>query len=113
MAWAIGKILLSAVVISFTSWLANKKPALAGFIVALPLSTLLVLFLNHSQFHDTAKSVQFARSIFFAIPLSLTFFLPFLFAERLKLGFWGLYLTGITLLIAAYFVHKNIFQKFL
>ena len=35
MFWPIVKILISACVISFASWLSNKKPELAGFIIAL------------------------------------------------------------------------------
>ena len=74
MSWAIGKVILAAVVISFASWLANKKPGVAGFIIALPLATILALLFNYTQFQDTEKSVQFARSVFLSIPLSLTFF---------------------------------------
>jgi len=32
------KILISALLIAFASWLAGKKPVLAGFIIALPSS---------------------------------------------------------------------------
>jgi hypothetical protein len=35
------KILLAASVIGYASWLSDKKPVLAGFIVALPLVSIL------------------------------------------------------------------------
>ena len=35
------KLAIAAGVISFSSWLSGKKPELAGFIMALPIATLL------------------------------------------------------------------------
>lgn len=109
------KIAIAACVISFASWLSNKRPELAGFIIALPLSTLLALFFSYSQYQDAASSVKFAKSIFAAIPMSLLFFVPFLLADRLKLfdllgGFWGLYAAGVALIAAGYFAHGLILK---
>ena len=112
MIFTVFKIFFSAGVIALSSWLSGKKPELAGFIIALPLMTLLVLPFSHAEYHDTEASVQFARSIFTAIPLSLLFFLPFLFATRLQWGFWPLYLTGAALLVAGYFAHRTIMHWF-
>lgn len=109
MGWAIGKVLIASVVISVSSSLAAKRPALAGFLVALPLSSLLALALGYVEVGDTARAAAFARSIFWAVPLTLTFFVPFLFAERLKLPFWGLYALGLVLLTASYFLHRRLF----
>ncbi|MBU6475806.1 MAG: hypothetical protein KGL10_03525 [Alphaproteobacteria bacterium] len=106
------KTILAAAIISFTSWLSDKKPDLAGFIVALPLTTLLTLLFSYAEYHDSAASVRFARSIFFAVPLSLLFFVPFLLANRLHIGFWGLYAAGIALLVFGYFAHKFILNMF-
>ena len=36
-------VLISATAISFASWLSGRSPALAGFPVAMPLATLIVL----------------------------------------------------------------------
>lgn len=105
------KIAISACVIAFASWLSNKKPDLAGFIIALPLSTMLVLAFSYGQFHDPAASVRFAKSIFIAIPLSLLFFVPFLLADKLNIGFWGIYAAGVALVIAGYFIHGFILRQ--
>lgn len=101
---------LTSVVVSLTVWLSREKPALAGFIVALPITTLLVLPLSHSQFENPENSVLFARSIFVAVPLSLLFFLPFLFSKLLRWGFWPCYLSGIVLLVLGYFAHRWFFS---
>ena len=99
-------IVVSAVVISFASWLSGRFPALAGFMVALPLASLLVLPLSYREHADAAASILFAKSIFVAIPISLTFFLPFLFSERLGLSFWQAYGLGCAALPLGFFVHR-------
>ncbi len=106
MLFATFKVLASAFIIAFASWLSGKKPELAGFIAALPLLTLLVLPFSYIEYQNPETSVRFAQSIFAAIPLSLLFFVPFLLASRLHLDFWWLYGSGLVLLIGAYFIHK-------
>ena len=100
------KLGISAAVITGSSWLAGKNPRLAGWIIALPISSMLALLFAHAEYRDQAKSVAFAKSILTSVPLSLTFFIPFLFAERLQLGFWGLYASGMALLTASYFIQR-------
>lgn len=104
-AWQIGKTLLAGTVIAFSSWLAGKQPRLAGFILALPIASMLALAFNQTEYGDSQKSVAFAKSIVFAVPLSLLFFVPFLFADKLQWPFWGLYLAGFFLLGAGYGIH--------
>jgi len=102
------KMLVTAAVVAFTSWLSGRSPGLAGFLVALPVTSMLVLPFSHAEYADPAVSFRFARGIFFAIPLSLTFFLPFLLAERLGLGFWQAYAGGCALLVVSYLLHRAI-----
>ncbi len=100
------KIAVSATIIAFASWLSGKRPELAGFIVALPLITLLVLPFSYAEYQDAEKTARFAQSIFVAVPLSLLFFVPFLLAQKLMWNFWALYGAGLILLAAGYFAHK-------
>lgn len=112
MLFTIFKIVFSAGVIAFSSWLAGKRPELAGFIIALPLMTLLVLPFNYAEYQDPENTVTFAKSILVAVPLSLTFFIPFLFAPHIMnlapqgYGFWAVYIIGIACLSGSYFVHQ-------
>ncbi len=108
MWFAAAKVIISAGVIAFSSWLAGKRPDLAGFIIALPLATLLALPFAHMSFQDPENSIRFARSILVAVPLSLTFFVPFLLAGKLQWPFWALYVTGILCIGIAYAVHRFI-----
>lgn len=112
MAFALN-LLVSALVISTASWLSRRSPNLAGFMVAMPLASLLVLPLSFREHGDAATSIQLAKSIFVAIPVSLTFFVPFLFAGRLGLSFWQAYGLGAAALPVGYFVHRFVTKAFL
>jgi hypothetical protein len=108
----IGKTVLSALLISFVSTLSEKKVGLAGFLTALPLTTLLALAFSHIEFNNSAQSVEYAKSVFLAIPVSLLFFVPFLLATKLQLNFWTCYIFGISLLGVGYFIHKVLVSNY-
>ena len=104
------KVVISAVLISFASWLSGKKPVLAGFIIALPLSSLISLVLSYAEYRDMDKLNQYALSILVAVPLSLAFFIPFVLNRWLKMNFSLTIVLAIGLLAAAYFIHSNFFK---
>lgn len=99
---------LSAVIISVALWVAKQNPILGGFIISLPISTLIVLALNQFQNPDPAAGINLAKSVFIAIPASLLFFVPFLLAEKLKLSFWSCYSIGVALLGVSFVIHKTV-----
>ncbi len=109
---AIGKILISAILISIVTWLSGKKTGLAGFLTALPLTSIIALAISQFQWQDSTQTVEYAKGIFFAIPVSTMFFVPFLFSEKYNLNFWSCYFIGIGLLGVGYIVHSYIFDKF-
>ena len=84
----IAKIIVAAMVIGFASWLSDKKPVLAGFLVALPLVSILAILFSYLEHRDAESSITFAKSIMLGVPASYFFFMPFFFAERMQLGFW-------------------------
>jgi hypothetical protein len=100
------KIGIAATVIGFTSWLSGKKPELAGFIIALPIASLLALAFSQIEHKDAAASITFAKSILIGVPVSWLFFAPFFFADRLGGNFWLCYAIGLALLAGGFFVHR-------
>lgn len=102
---------LAAGLIVFASWLSGKKPALAGFIIALPLTSLLSLLFSYWEYRDMAKLNDYARSILIAVPLSLVFFIPFILNKWFKMGFAATMLSAIGLLAIAYFIHTALFKS--
>lgn len=106
----VGKTILSALIIALVSTLSQKRVGLAGFLTALPITTLLALAFSQIEFSDSQHSVAYAKSIFLAIPLSLLFFVPFLLATKFNLSFWICYFMGLILLGVGYLLHKSIFS---
>jgi len=102
------KVGIAAIAIAFSSWLAGKKPEMAGFIIALPLTSLLALAFSYVEHKDAEASITFAKSILIGVPVSWLFFLPFFFAEKFYLGFWVSYGAGLTLLVVGFFIHRYI-----
>ena len=100
------KIITAAVVIAFASWLAGRKPALAGFIIALPLASLLALGFAHLEHGQSERSILFARSILIGVPVSYLFFVPFFLPQRWGVDFWLLYGSGVLLLAGGFFLHR-------
>ena len=98
------KTLIAAVLISLASWVAGKKPVLAGFIIALPLASILAIIFSYAEYRDMGKINQFASSIFIAVPLSLTFFIPFLLNRWLKMNFAATFLLALACLAVSYYV---------
>lgn len=100
--------LVSALVIGVAAWLSRRYPSGAGFLVALPLATMLVLPLAYLQHRDPGSAFQMARSILVAVPITVLFFVPFLMRDRFS--FWGAYALGCALLPAGYFLHRTIMR---
>ena len=106
------KILLAAVIIAFASWLSGKYPKLAGFIIALPLATIIALVFSYIEHKNPENTIAFAKSVLVAVPVSYFFFIPFFFAKSLNNNFWLIYILGLLLLIIAFFIHKFIVSLF-
>ena len=99
-------VLLSATLISVVLWVSKTNPILGGFIISLPISTLITLGFSKFQNQDVGNTFMLAKSIFVSVPLTLLFFIPFLFAEKWKLSFWSSYFAGVALLAISYFIHR-------
>jgi hypothetical protein len=97
---------LAALVIAFASWLSGKKPELSGFIIALPIASIIAIAFSYMEHKNTENTVLFAKSILIGVPVSYLFFVPFFFAKNFNMNFWMIYGLGIILLIVGYFVHK-------
>ncbi len=106
LALFIGKTLFSALMIAGLSSLATRFPVLAGYLVALPLTTILTLSFTYAQSGSGEQAAKFALSILSAIPISLLFFVPFLFYTRFKGSFWLYMLAGLALIYGGFFVHR-------
>ena len=105
------KVFLSASIIAVVSWYAGKNPPLAGFLIALPMVSVLAILFSYLQYRDIEKINQFATSILVSIPLSLLFFVPFVLNRWLKWSFFPILLSGFVLLFVGYLIHSRIFKS--
>ena len=105
------KTLLSGIIIATASSLAGRKPILAGFIIALPMMSMLSILFSYLQYRDMEKINEFAVSILAAVPLSLIFFVPFVLNRWLKMNFFATYLTGVGLVMLGYFLHQAVLKN--
>lgn len=102
------KAVIAGCIVSFASWLAGRTPVLAGFLVALPISTAILLPMAYAEHESFGQVVDLARSIAVAVPLTLFFFVPFFLAERFEMGFWLAYGLAFVCLGAAFGVHRAV-----
>lgn len=109
--FSIIKVFVAAGVITYSSWLAGKRPVLAGFLIALPISSFLSILFSYLQYRDMTKVNTFAVSILAAVPLSLAFFIPFVLNRWLKLNFTVTILSAVGLLAAAYLLHQALMKN--
>ncbi len=112
MGFFVFKVIISGLIISFASWLSLKKPALAGFIISLPIVSLIAIVLSYNEHKNFEKTTVFAKSIVVGVPISLMFFVPFFFAKSLEMNFISTYVLGIFFLIIGYFIHRFITSFF-
>jgi hypothetical protein len=89
-------VIAGAIVVS-VSLLANRNPRLGGFLLTLPLVSILAFTVSWQQKNDLPAISQLARETLVLVPLGLPFFVPLAFADKLGLGFWAAFGSGLVL----------------
>jgi hypothetical protein len=101
-------LVISSIAISACAAISKKDARLAGFLASMPLSTVLLLAFSYIEGKDAGRTTLLAKSILVGLPLSLMFFIPFFFAERLRLGFWQTYVAGIFFIALSFLIHRAV-----
>ena len=107
------KAAFAGVLIALATLLAQKRPEFAGFVVALPLASIIALTISQIQTQNSENTIIFAKSILVGVPISYLFFVPFFLPHVTKFGFWITLLVGMALLIIGYFIHEFVLQRLL
>lgn len=102
------KLLVSALIIALASEVAKRDAFWGALIVALPLVSILAMGWLYGETRDNALVTRFARDIVVLAPVSLVFFLPFLFEARTRLGFLPNLVLGLVLLAVAVVVARRL-----
>ena len=95
------KLVVNGVIAGFVviavSEVARRYPRVAEVILAVPLVVFAVYAVMYLRAPDLAPISKMARQMLVLVPLSLTFFVPLAFADRLHLTFWPAYVIGLAL----------------
>jgi len=92
------KLFLSLAVLAGAAEAAKRSPFVGALIIALPLTSMLSMIWLYWDTQDSAKVSAFARDIFFLVPPSLGFFLPFLLEPRTHWSFWVNFGAGLAVM---------------
>ena len=94
------RTIIAVAVIVAASEFGRRSPRLGGFILSLPLVSMLAMLMSWFRDHDIVAISRFARETLLFVACGLPFFMPLAFAQQLGLGFWAAMLAG-TVLAAA------------
>lgn len=97
------KALISVAVMLAAVEIAKRSPFWGAVVIALPLTSMLAMLWLYWDTRDAARVSAFARDIFFLVPPSLLFFLPFVFESRTHWPFWLNFASGMMLAAGAMF----------
>jgi hypothetical protein len=97
MWWTIAKGLIAAAIIIIVSEIANRLPRVGALLLTLPIVSILAFVFTWLRHDDLTTVARLARETLVLVPLGLPFFIPLAFSERLGLGFWTAFLSGIVL----------------
>jgi hypothetical protein len=92
------KILFSVALLLAAAELAKRSTFFGALIIALPLTSMLAMLWLYWDTHDSDKVAEFAKDIFFLVPPSLLFFLPFLLQPKSHWPFWLNFSVGFALM---------------
>lgn len=93
--------LVAGFIVVAVSEIARRYPRVADVILAVPLVVFAVYAFMYLRTPDITPIARMARQMLILVPLSLPFFVPLAFADRLHLAFWPAFATGLALVTAS------------
>jgi hypothetical protein len=95
--WNLTRVVLTAIIVVAVAELSKRQPRAGALLLSLPLVSMLAFLASWLQHHDLPAISRVSRETLVLVPLTLPFFVPLAFAERLGLGFWSAFAAGIGL----------------
>ncbi|TCV81043.1 hypothetical protein EDC63_1271 [Sulfurirhabdus autotrophica] len=100
------KLFLSVAILLGAAETAKRSPFFGALIIALPITSMLSMVWLYWDTQDSARVSEFARDIFYLVPPSLLFFVPFVFSSRTHLSFWQNFIIGTLFMVVAMLLIK-------
>ena len=89
-------VVAGAIVVAVLA-VSNRSPKLGAFLLTLPVVSIIAFFMARSARRDLNGISKLARETLILVPLGLPFFVPLAFAQKLGLGFWSAFVSGLAL----------------
>lgn len=96
-AWNIVRVIIVAITVVVAAELSKRFPRYGALVLSLPIVSMLAFLLSWFQYRDLPAVSRLAKETLVLVPLSLPFFVPFVFAERMGIGFWSCFGIGVSL----------------
>ncbi len=91
------KAFLSGLIIASVAQFAPKSPRLGALILSLPLVSILSILFIWCQKKNLSIISKLSYETLILVPMGLAFFVPLALSERLSLGFWLSFMSGLIL----------------
>src|SRR5258708_144207 len=88
---------IAGVIVVAVIAVSDRSPRLGAFVLTLPVVSIIAFFMAWYAKHDLTGISRLARETLVLVPLGLPFFIPLAFAQRLGLGFWSAFCSGLAL----------------
>jgi hypothetical protein len=95
--WTVVKAIIAATIIVAVSAISQRFPRLGALLLTLPIVSILAFVMSWQDQHDLPAISRLARETLVLVPLGLPFFVPLAFADKLGLGFWTAFGSGLIL----------------
>lgn len=92
-------LIIAGIVVTVAE-LSERHPRVGGLLLALPIVSILAMFTTWDRYHDVAVVSRLAKETLVLVPLGLPLFVPFALADRMGLGFWAAFASGLVLAAA-------------
>ena len=97
MWWSLVRGVIAGTIVVAVIEASKRSPRLGALLLTLPVTSILAFVMAWHGQRDLAGISRLARETLVLVPLGLPFFVPLAFAQKLGLGFWAAFMSGLLL----------------
>ena len=97
----IAKALFTGTTVVVVSEIAGRMPRLGGLVLSLPIVSIMAFVMAWMTTKKPEVLSGLAQEMLILIPLTLVFYVPFLFINQTNFSFWMALIVGVVLTLIA------------